>query len=146
MKNMLKKYRKAKGFTLVELLIVIVIIGILAGMMMLTTGSATDKAEATKIISNLRGMKAAALMCYADENAWPDDIASLDKYVDQSIGTSSDYQLTEVSDDLYVTYNGDKMTSGVKDKLATVAEDTGLTAGGSSTTYNKGDSVGMKIK
>ena len=36
--------RKNKAFTLVELLIVIIIIGILAGMMMLSTGSATDKA------------------------------------------------------------------------------------------------------
>ena len=32
MKKMIKKYRKAKGFTLVELLIVIIIIGILAGI------------------------------------------------------------------------------------------------------------------
>lgn len=49
MKKMIKKYRKAKGFTLIELLIVIVIIGILAGMMMLSTGAATDRAQATKL-------------------------------------------------------------------------------------------------
>ena len=147
MKNMLKKYRKAKGFTLVELLIVIVIIGILAGMMMLTTGSATDKAEATKIIANLRGLKAAALMCYADENAWPTDIASLDKYVDQSIGETSDYEVGDEGEHLYVAYGGDKLTAGVKDKLATMAEDTGLTAGAESTTFTKSSSsVGMKVK
>lgn len=60
-----------KGFTLVELLVVIVIIGVLAGMMMLSTGKATDKAEAAKIINDLRTIKAAALMYYADTGVVP---------------------------------------------------------------------------
>jgi general secretion pathway protein G len=55
-----------KGFTLVELLIVIVIIGILAAAMMLSSGSATASAEASNIVTDLRSMKAAALMLYAD--------------------------------------------------------------------------------
>ena len=83
LKKMLK--RKSKGFTLVELLIVVIIIGILAGMMMLSTGSATAKAEATKIVSDMRNIKAAAIMYYADNSAWTGDIESLDKYVDASI-------------------------------------------------------------
>jgi general secretion pathway protein G len=55
-----------KGFTLVELLIVIVIIGILAAAMMLSSGSATAAAEASNIVTDLRSLKAAALMLYAD--------------------------------------------------------------------------------
>jgi prepilin-type N-terminal cleavage/methylation domain-containing protein len=55
-----------KGFTLVELLIVIVIIGILAAAMMLSSGSATASAEASNIVTDLRSLKAAALMLYAD--------------------------------------------------------------------------------
>jgi len=90
-KKMLKK--KSKGFTLVELLIVIIIIGILAGMMMLSTGSATAKAEATKIVSDMRNMKAAAVMVYADGNGWPTTLASLDTYLDQEVSENGNYVL-----------------------------------------------------
>ena len=63
---------KRKGFTLVELLIVIIVIGILAGGMMLAAGSATDSAKASTIISDLRGAKSGGLQWHADNYAEPE--------------------------------------------------------------------------
>ena len=55
-----------KGFTLVELLIVIVVIGILSAMMMLSSTEAVSSAKANNIVNNLRNWKTAALSWYVD--------------------------------------------------------------------------------
>jgi general secretion pathway protein G len=134
------KARKG-GFTLVELLIVIMIIAILAGMMLLATGSATDSAEATKVINDLRNLKSAARLYFGDNLKWPTnaDVASLDNYSDRPlvagnvrydavlIGTEySDAQgvvRTNIGVTLKPASNG---SAGVRKKLSTKAVDTGL--------------------
>ncbi len=61
----MKKFRK--GFTLVELLIVIAVIGALSGMMMQASSDAVDSAQAAKILSNLQSLKVAAMEMYIEE-------------------------------------------------------------------------------
>ncbi len=119
MKKFLKK--RSKGFTLVELLIVIIIIGILAGMMMLSTGGATAKAEATKIVSDMRNMKAAAIMYYADHGKWTSTIGDLAKYLDGKVAsTSADTQdigkgtFKIASDDIEVKVTDTDIQSALK--------------------------------
>lgn len=133
------KQRKSKGFTLVELLIVIIIIGILAGMMMLSTGAATDKAEATKIISNLRNAKAACIMYYADNSAYPvkgTSESSLDKYLDAGLFNTNNGKIGYATYTIETkNYSGNTRTvvqaavnssaSGIRDKLDIAANSGG---------------------
>ena len=89
-----------KGFTMVELLIVIFIIGILAQGIMLSNTSATESAEASAIITDLRNMKSAAFMFYADRmgdiNVTHGDIDYLKPYMQNPVkfsgGSSNPYK------------------------------------------------------
>lgn len=90
-----------KGFTLVELLIVIVVIGILSAMMMLSSTEAVTSAKASNIVSNLRNLKTAALACYTDSMDYFSDSTKVPtkkdvfKYLGsgQAIPESADYDI-----------------------------------------------------
>lgn len=60
-----------KGFTLVELLIVIAIIGVLASIVLVSMGSARAKARDAVRSSDLRQITSGMEMYYGDNNAYP---------------------------------------------------------------------------
>jgi len=70
-KKMGRNRKKRTALTLVEILVVLLLVGILAGAMMLVSFSVTNKAEATRILEDMRSMKSAAVLYHADYGRWP---------------------------------------------------------------------------
>ncbi|MBQ7196415.1 MAG: type II secretion system protein [Synergistaceae bacterium] len=60
--------KNKKGFTLVELLIVIVVIGVLSAMMMLSSTEAVSSAKAAKIINDMTQLKKATTAWYLENH------------------------------------------------------------------------------
>ena len=87
--------KKYNGFTLIELMIVIVVIGILASMMMIASNESVSTAKASNIVSNLRNFSMAAMALYTDK---------IDDYV--SLPGSSPYSITNQVK-LYLHNEGD---------------------------------------
>lgn len=84
------RYKKEGGFTLVELMIVVAIIGILAAIAMPQFSKATEKAEAAQVMANTRILSQAAQMYYLDASK-DEDVHSItvskliaDNYLDVS--------------------------------------------------------------
>ncbi|NCC61595.1 MAG: type II secretion system protein [Verrucomicrobiae bacterium] len=61
--------KKRFGYTLAELLVVIILIGVLAGSLMVLAGNRHDREEAARVVSNLRILRTSALNYYMEKIA-----------------------------------------------------------------------------
>lgn len=75
--NIRNKVKSPKGFTLVELMVVIAIIGILAAIAVPKFGAATDSANKAKIQADLRTLDSAISMYYAKDGKYPESLQKL---------------------------------------------------------------------
>jgi general secretion pathway protein G len=74
MKN---RRRGQKGFSLIELIVVVTIIGILASIAMINVRNAVRKAQETALKENLHSMRKAIDNFYADKQRFPTDLNEL---------------------------------------------------------------------
>jgi len=146
-----KRKRKREGFTLVELLIALVIVGILAGALLLVSSAGADKAQAMRVVSDLRNLKAAAVQFNASTGSWPLSVTDLSGYLDGPLECAGPvcYEVASGETGAFIGFTADlaKTSAGTKDRLKGMAgnvslySDTGLTqayAGGALAVYPLG--------
>lgn len=71
-KMMCNARKNQKGFTLVELMVVVVIIGILTAIAVPQYSNIKERSEQSAVVANLRTIEAAIMMHYAEGNGYPD--------------------------------------------------------------------------
>jgi general secretion pathway protein G len=74
---MMKSVRQPRGFTIIELMIVMTVIVILAGMGMVQYRNSVRRSQEAVLKENLFRMRDAMDQFYADKNKWPSDLNEL---------------------------------------------------------------------
>lgn len=92
--------RTQRGFTLIEILIVMVIITILAGISVAMYGNSVERSKEAVLKENLHAMREAIDAYHADKNKWPPSLEALatEKYIRQvpidQMTNAADWQTT----------------------------------------------------
>ena len=120
-----------KGFTLIELMIVIAIIGILAVIALPAYQDYTGRAQVSEAITLMEGQKSAVVEYYADKGAWPTTNAAAGiagatdikgKYV-AKVEVGSNGALT-------ATMKSSDVNNDIKGKTVTLKPETAAAGGG----------------
>ena len=121
--------RTRRGFTLVELLIVVAIIGVLATMMSLSAGNSTAKATAAKVIADFRTLRSAVGIFMAESgDADGDPLTRFNKVSNDYIGGKLKKFSISSSDTGWTATYSETLTNNV---LAAMTDSSDVGIGGS---------------
>src|SRR3954470_19525968 len=74
MQRMIKRAREEGGFTLIELMIVIVILGVLAGIVLFAVGGITDRGTSAACKTDVSTIQTGVEAYYAKKGVYPADL------------------------------------------------------------------------
>lgn len=97
--------RRKTGFTIIELLIVVIIIGVLATIAVPQFTKAVEKSKQSKAESMLALYSKAQAMHYAEMDTFTTDLDNLTDYVDGVTDDDGDWEYTVGSTDVNLDWN-----------------------------------------
>lgn len=86
----MRRSRREAGFSFIEVMVVVVIIGLLAGAVTLQVTSYLDKAKETRVKTDMRVIEDALVAYYAEHSRYPEPGADLGKVLDLQRGNARD--------------------------------------------------------
>jgi len=79
-KNIRTLRKNQKGFTLIELMVVVVIIGILVGIALPQFTVAHEKAKVKRAMAEIKNFKTVAMVIYAENGTYPTNFSGMSEY------------------------------------------------------------------
>lgn len=119
---MLSKLRNKRGFTLIEMVIVIAVVAVLVSVVMVTTGNTNDRAKAATNAANLRSVESQlATLLVTNPEAFEKDTEEVDEFLDDlnTMINNSKNTLADARQDLTKAQNALDKASGLPSWLKT---------------------------
>lgn len=112
-----KKERNKKGFTMVELIIVVAVMGVIGALLVPLYGDMTAKARLTTDISTVKTLKRISDVYKAEQGSWPEgtDLKALNETLVKAEYLDANAALQTEGADISVT--GTKIQLNLKDAL-----------------------------